>query len=211
MDESLLSKKELLEHTGISYGQLYRWKRMNIIPENWFIKRSSFTGQETFFPKAKILERVRKIIELKDEYSLEELAKFFSPNPSDIELAIDDSQASKLVKEETIQLYKSIFTDLDKLTFNHLFFMYFGEILSANKVITLERAFLELSFIQNLNHKQIDGPLQLMAILKNQETIWLLAPFGTSIKLEDQASIYVEISLVEHLNELKIKLSGLNK
>lgn len=32
MEENLISKKELLEKTGISYGQLYRWKRKNIYP-----------------------------------------------------------------------------------------------------------------------------------------------------------------------------------
>ncbi len=53
MDERLISKKELLEHAGISYGQLYRWKRKNLIPEDWFIRKSTFTGQETFFPGIK--------------------------------------------------------------------------------------------------------------------------------------------------------------
>ena len=46
---NLISKRELLENTGISYGQLYRWKREGLIPEEWFIKRASFTGQECFF------------------------------------------------------------------------------------------------------------------------------------------------------------------
>lgn len=50
MDEDLISKKDLLEQTGISYGQLYRWKRKNLIPEDWFIRKSTFTGQETFSP-----------------------------------------------------------------------------------------------------------------------------------------------------------------
>ena len=49
MDEELISKKELLELTGISYGQLYRWKRKGLIPEDWFIRKSTYTGQETFF------------------------------------------------------------------------------------------------------------------------------------------------------------------
>lgn len=49
MTDDLISKKELLDLTGISYGQLYRWKRKNLIPEEWFIRKSSYTGQETFF------------------------------------------------------------------------------------------------------------------------------------------------------------------
>ena len=74
-----LSKKDLLKTTGISYGQLYRWKREGLIPEEWFVKRPSPTGQETFFPKEQILKRVQAIQTLKDRYSLEELAKLLSP------------------------------------------------------------------------------------------------------------------------------------
>lgn len=75
----LISKKELLRETGISYGQLYRWKRERLIPEDWFIKQSSFTGQETFFPRERILARIRSIQQLKERYSLEELARLLSP------------------------------------------------------------------------------------------------------------------------------------
>ena len=49
MDEDLISKKELLERYGISYGALYRWKRMGLIPESWFLRRSTPNGQETYF------------------------------------------------------------------------------------------------------------------------------------------------------------------
>jgi hypothetical protein len=76
---NLISKKDLLAVTGISYGQLYRWKRERLIPEEWFIKQSSYTGQETFFPREQILSRVQSILELKDGHSLEELAGMFSP------------------------------------------------------------------------------------------------------------------------------------
>ena len=86
-----ISKKDLLKETGISYGQLYRWKREGLIPEEWFVKRSAYTGQETFFPRDKILPRIKAILELKEQYSLEEMARMFtesapitpSPAPSD--------------------------------------------------------------------------------------------------------------------------------
>ena len=74
----LISKKELLQRTGISYGQLYRWKRERLIPEEWFIKRSSFTGQETFFPEEQILPRIESILSNKDRYSLSELSRMLS-------------------------------------------------------------------------------------------------------------------------------------
>ena len=75
---SLISKKDLLTTTGISYGQLYRWKRQGLIPEEWFIKKASYTGQETFFPREAILNRVETILQLKDTYSMEQLADMFT-------------------------------------------------------------------------------------------------------------------------------------
>lgn len=77
MNEELMTKKELLARYGISYGALYRWKRMGLIPEEWFIKRSASTGQETYFDRAAITERVETILSLKDTMSLEEIAERF--------------------------------------------------------------------------------------------------------------------------------------
>ena len=74
MEQELFSKKELLERYGISYGALYRWKRKGLIPEDWFIKKSTVTGQETFFPKALICERVELIMGQKEDVTLDELA-----------------------------------------------------------------------------------------------------------------------------------------
>ncbi|MBR4053865.1 MAG: DUF4004 family protein [Clostridia bacterium] len=73
MEQELISKKDLLAKYGISYGALYRWKRMGLIPEDWFLKKAAVTGQETFFPRGLICERVELILGKKD-VSLEELA-----------------------------------------------------------------------------------------------------------------------------------------
>lgn len=73
MEDELISKKELLERYTISYGALYRWKRMGLIPESWFLRRATPTGQETFFRRALICPRVELILNNK-EPSLEALA-----------------------------------------------------------------------------------------------------------------------------------------
>ena len=78
MEQELISKKELLELYGISYGALYRWKRKGLIPEDWFIKKSTVTGQETFFPRDLVCERIEMIKNQKDELSLDELSDKFS-------------------------------------------------------------------------------------------------------------------------------------
>jgi len=77
-DERLISKKEVLEELGISYGQLYRWKRKGLIPETWFIRQSTFTGQETFFPRDKIIGRIQRIKEMKENLPLDDLAELIT-------------------------------------------------------------------------------------------------------------------------------------
>ncbi len=74
-DGNLISKKDLLQKYGISYGALYRWKRKGLIPEDWFIRKATSTGQETFFPADLITARVEAILSGKSDFELDELAK----------------------------------------------------------------------------------------------------------------------------------------
>lgn len=76
--DDLISKKEVLQTYGISYGALYRWKRMGLIPEDWFLRKSTSTGQETFFRRAQICPRVELILAREQGISLEELAQQLS-------------------------------------------------------------------------------------------------------------------------------------
>ncbi len=75
----MISKKDLLKEMNISYGQLYRWKREGLIPNDWFLKVSVSTGQETYFKRDLIIPRINKILELKDQYQLDELKEFLNP------------------------------------------------------------------------------------------------------------------------------------
>ncbi len=90
MDEDLIAKKDVLEQTGISYGQLYRWKRKGLIPEAWFIRKATVTGQETFFPREKILTRIEQIRSLKEEQSLDELVPILAPESAPETVKCDD-------------------------------------------------------------------------------------------------------------------------
>ncbi|MDE3059053.1 MAG: DUF4004 family protein, partial [Bacteroidota bacterium] len=105
MEEELISKKELLELTGISYGQLYRWKRKDLVPESWFIRKSTFTGQETFFPREKILARIDKIKNMKEDLSLDDLAGVFSPLPADIEFSAEEIISRNIVSEAALAIF----------------------------------------------------------------------------------------------------------
>ncbi|MDI3409820.1 DUF4004 family protein [Bacillus sonorensis] len=103
--DDLISKKELLDLTSISYGQLYRWKRKNLIPEEWFIRKSTFTGQETFFPKADILNRIKKIQSMKENLSLDEMAEMFSPKLDKLDISRGELLEKGLISEAVMSFF----------------------------------------------------------------------------------------------------------
>lgn len=111
-DENLISKKQLLEKYSISYGALYRWKRKGLIPEEWFIKKSTSTGQETFFPQDLIFERVELILSKKEEVLLDELAKNISDKEeSDARIVLNTVFGEKSFKIKDIEGIKLINAD----------------------------------------------------------------------------------------------------
>ena len=109
MDEELISKKELLALYDISYGALYRWKRKGLISEDWFIKKSTVTGQETFFPRKLICERIEFIKKQKDGVSLEEISELLSSETKkNARVVIDTTYGKKVFYVRDI---KSVIVD----------------------------------------------------------------------------------------------------
>ena len=105
-EEKLISKKEVLEKLGISYGQLYRWKRKGLIPESWFIRRATFTGQETFFPQEKIIARIERIVEMKDTHPLDDLAELITARVNGkLEVAFSKLRSLGWLDDEVIRAY----------------------------------------------------------------------------------------------------------
>lgn len=115
MFEELISKKELLEKLQISYGQLYRWKRKKLIPEEWFIKKSVSTGQETFFPKDEIIARINKILELKDDISLDDLANQFSYKVGNVTLKRSYLLKNNIVSASILERFESVIKNKNEL------------------------------------------------------------------------------------------------
>ena len=120
-DENLVSKKNLLEKYSISYGALYRWKRKGLIPEEWFIKKSTSTGQETFFPKDLIFERVEMILSKKEDILLDELAeKISGEEESNAKIVIETVFGKKTFRIKDIKSVKRILENGETTDFNEL-------------------------------------------------------------------------------------------
>ncbi len=160
----LISKKELLELTGISYGQLYRWKRERLIPEEWFIKRASFTGQETFFPRSQILPRVQAILNNKDKYSLTELSKMLSPDTAP---ALIDSTALAQIEEIAPDLLPAILYCFQKESYELFDLALFAAISQAETALGIQgderRDVVELC-ISTAKLRQLDSVLTVFLV-----------------------------------------------
>lgn len=207
MDENLISKKELLELTGISYGQLYRWKRKNLIPEDWFIRRSTFTGQETFFPKDKILARIDRIINMKDDLSLDQLADMFSPNPAEASLSIEELMKRNIVSQTALNLYLDQYGERNIFAFAELLSLYVLEKLLQTGEISLEEG-KNLIQVMEENYKKFAGKeCELLLIRKMGISIFLLLSSAADLFLETRAKVVVRMNLANMIEELKIILS----
>lgn len=206
LEENLISKKELLELTDISYGQLYRWKRKNLIPEDWFIKKSSFTGQETFFPKDKILERIDKIKNMKDDASLDELAQMFSPMPADVMLDKEELLKRNIVSQMAVDIYESFHGETNMFPFEQILYAGLLESFLHSGEISLEEGRLMLTVLE-ANYKTFEGrDSDIILIRKFGVAVCFIIGAPNEILLEAGAKLVLRLNISKAVEELKLKL-----
>lgn len=136
----LIAKKDVLERTGISYGQFYRWKRKGLIPERWFTRKSTHTGQETFLPRELILERIATVQALKTEHSLEEISELLVPEPSQRTFPATELRTRGWVRSATLDCYVSLTGETGPFGFRDLVLMAAWEALSHETTLTRDEA-----------------------------------------------------------------------
>ena len=199
-----ISKKDLLKTTGISYGQLYRWKREGLIPEEWFVKRSSPTGQETYFPQEKILKRIHAIQQLKDSYSLEELARILTPEVS-----------NRLFCEEDLEHFDELDIDVaadfmdamskDSFVFLEVLVMIALSQAMVDSAITEEERKHAVSFLSK-RMSELHSADYVLELLQAQGHLYvLLKKEGSEVYLDDGLVAIRSIHLNELSNAIKLK------
>lgn len=206
MEEPLISKKDLLELTGISYGQLYRWKRKNIIPDEWFIRKSTFTGQETFFPRRQILERIDKIVSMKDSLSLDELAEMFSLHMTHAALPKVELMQKGIATSSTLSLFTKHMGDAEAFTFEHVVCMYVLEHVLKNRWIEAGDAGQLLQFMAR-SYAHFQGKTcELLVMTKQQVHVYMLVSSPTDFYTDEETQITARLSLSDIIEQLKSKL-----
>ena len=206
MSTDLISKKDLLELTGISYGQLYRWKRKNLIPEDWFVRKSTFTGQETFFPKEKILDRIDKIQTMKEDLSLDELANMFSPSVTEIYLTKEDVIRKGIASEPVIQFYIEQTNTSAQFQFVDILYVYILEELLQSGEISLEEGKMILQVLREHYEiiKQKNG--ELVVVRKLGISTCFLVSNVDDLLFEKGTKIVVRTTIMNYTEALKTKL-----
>lgn len=205
--ENLISKKDLLEAANISYGQLYRWKRKNLIPESWFIRKSTYTGQETFFPRDDMLLRIEKIKSLKDDLSLDELADMFSPSPALTSLSAEELTKRNIISNTSLEMYISHHGTTHSFTFNQLLALYVLDRLLQTGEVNRSEGMDLLDVLAEHSQKLKSNESELIFIRKMGVSFFILTPEPAKLFVESQAKIIVHYKLNQFTEELKLKLS----
>ncbi|GAB6991355.1 YhbD family protein [Paenibacillus pini] len=206
-EDELISKKELLEWTGISYGQLYRWKRKNLIPEDWFIRKSSYTGQETFFPREKILQRIDRIKNMKDGLSLDELADVFSPSSDDISLGAQKLVERNIVTQTTLHLYEEVQGSQETLAFSDMVCLFVLEKLLQSGEMTQGEGKMLIHLLKEHEEHFASRPCEVVLFRKMGVTSFVLAESMEHIYFDKGVKWVVRMSVTACIEELKMSLN----
>ncbi len=206
MPEDLISKKELLELTDISYGQLYRWKRKGLIPEDWFIRKSTYTGQETFFPRSKVLSRIDKIKNMKEDVSLDDLADVFSPSPDNVVFSSADLLQRGIVTADVLPILIADRGEAENFDFNDTLLAFTFNKLLVSGDVSLDEGRLVLDLMRTSMIRLGNDPFEIILTRK-------LGVFGCfAVCPPGQVFFDRDMRLVNKLNigalteELKLKL-----
>lgn len=206
MNQDLISKKELLKVTGISYGQLYRWKRKKLIPEEWFIKKSTFTGQETFFPKYKVIERIEKIKNMKGDISLDSLAEMLSPDLTEKTAPYKDIIDRNIVSEETMDFYKEEYGETEKFSFEQITSLYLLDQMFKSGKIGYSDGKLVFKLFSDKYEKFKGKDCELIFFRKMGVSSCCMVPNSKDVYYEESIKIVEVINISELIEELKIKM-----
>jgi DNA-binding transcriptional MerR regulator len=209
MEPDLISKKDLLLATGISYGQLYRWKRKALIPEDWFVRKSTFTGQETFFPRDKMLARVERILSMKDEdLSLDDIAEQVSPAPLPDTFNRDDVIARGIVSAAALDLFAEGHPGVSELRFAELLTASLADSLLKSGDAGRDEALAVIATVESAWTTCEKTSCDLVLLRKMGVPVVLLVSSASELLTEGGAKVVARITLPTQIEQLKTRLKS---
>ncbi|MDP2183566.1 MAG: YhbD family protein [Actinomycetota bacterium] len=206
MSSDLISKKELLQVAGISYGQLYRWKRKNLIPEDWFIRKSTFTGQETFFPRDKILVRIERIQGMQgDDLSLDDIAEAVTPDLGSGVMKVADVLERGVLSETAVTLWREAHPESEEMVYGDLLGGYVLDGLLKAGEITVGEGPSVLQAIEE-GYAAFEGrECDLVVLRKMGVCVCLLVSSSAELRTESGAREVARVTLSGSVEELAVR------
>ncbi len=178
---------------------------MGLIPEAWFRRRATFTGQETFLPREKLLDRIRRIQELKDRHSLEEIGQLLSPDLADRVYSLDELSAGVVLSARARDLFP---TDIDaaRLRFSDLVCLAAIDELSRQGGLADEHVRLAgVTLLKSLSElKDVTGERHLVLAERDGATVAMI--HTGQIVFDEPTKVLVSLNVDQLIEDLKVRL-----
>lgn len=169
-------------------------------------EKINFTGQETFFPKEKILERIDKIQTMKEDLSLDELANMFSPSVTEICLSKEDMLRKGIASESVIQFFIEQTNKAVEFQFVDILYLYILEELLQSGEISLEEGKMVLQVLHEHYEKMKQKNSELVVIRKLGISTCFLVSNVDDLFFEKGTKVVVRITIMNYTEALKTKL-----
>jgi hypothetical protein len=209
VDSEFISKKDLLQQMGISYGQLYRWKRRGLIPEEWFVRKSTFTGTETFFPRDKMLARIERILSMKDgDLSLDDIADVVTPDLGGVSMAPPAAADEGVVSRQAIDLYEDAHPGVEALRYGELLSLYVLDRLLATGEVSLDEGRWVLAAFEDAYPGFEGGDCDLVLVRKMGVAVCFMITSTAELALEGGARLVARVNVQESVEALGARLQA---
>jgi DNA-binding transcriptional MerR regulator len=208
--QDLISKKDLLIETGISYGQLYRWKRKKLIPEEWFIRKSTFTGQETFFLKDKVLERVERIKRMKDNLSLDDMVHVFSGQKEPLAVSFTKQEVLErnIVSSVVLEQFAQSVPLTEHIPFGQICLYYLiDKLLREGKISRSEGDLIYQTVYPQLQHIQQQNGVFYFIRKMGVPVVTVISPQSEAF-FDQEVGLVAKVAFQTLFDEVKANLQG---
>lgn len=177
-----------------------------MIPDVWFVKKSTLSGQETFFPKEKILERINAILEMKETHSFEEMSDLFSPDVQKQTYQLENIIAEATLSIKHVGAFMQ-YTERTSCSFFELLCIYISSKEEFAKYFSEEKN-LESFYRSVVNwQKQVKNTLlELYMGDTGGNIIYVLASVDNQIFFDNNMQMIERISLDEYAKSLQLYL-----
>jgi len=110
----MIEKEKLIKKVGVSYGELHRWIREDLIDSDWIQKSKQKGMVVTSFDESKTVSRIEKIKNLLEKYSVFQVKSILSEGIKNRMITKEEAMKSNDLNPVVLA---SIFADKNIITF----------------------------------------------------------------------------------------------